>query len=49
MIGAIYTHHHNGDPFEASLEATHLLAIAACILVLERYQKAASRSPRSAS
>jgi uncharacterized membrane protein YphA (DoxX/SURF4 family) len=44
MVGAIYTHHHNGDPFEASLEATHLLAIAACSLVLARYQ-ASSRSP----
>ncbi|HSR99957.1 MAG TPA: DoxX family protein [Kofleriaceae bacterium] len=41
MVGAIYTHRHNGDPFEASLEATHLLAISACTLVLDRYQKAA--------
>lgn len=48
MIGAIYTHHHNGDPFEASLEATHLLAIAACTLVLDRCAKADSRSRGSA-
>jgi uncharacterized membrane protein YphA (DoxX/SURF4 family) len=43
MIGAIYTHRHNGDPFEASLEATHLLTIAACTLLLDRSQKAGSR------
>jgi hypothetical protein len=48
MIGAIYTHRHNGDPFEQSLEATHLLAVAACTFVLDRCQKAGSRSRGSA-
>jgi hypothetical protein len=34
MVGAIRTHAHNGDPFSDSLEALHLLALLACILVI---------------
>jgi putative oxidoreductase len=34
MLGAIYTHYHNGDPFSDSLEAVHHLALLACILIV---------------
>lgn len=34
MLGAIFTHARNGDPFSDSLEALHLLVVVACILVL---------------
>jgi hypothetical protein len=34
MAGAIGTHWHNGDPFEDSLDAFHLLVLLVCILLL---------------
>jgi uncharacterized membrane protein YphA (DoxX/SURF4 family) len=34
MAGAIGTHYRNGDPFEDSLDAFHLLVILLCMLVL---------------
>jgi uncharacterized membrane protein YphA (DoxX/SURF4 family) len=35
MIGAIYTHLRNGDPFSDSLEAAHLLILLICIIVIK--------------
>jgi uncharacterized membrane protein YphA (DoxX/SURF4 family) len=34
MLGAIYTHYRNGDPFSDSLEAVHHLALLVCILII---------------
>lgn len=34
MLGAIYTHYRNRDPFSDSLEALHLLVLLACIVVI---------------
>jgi uncharacterized membrane protein YphA (DoxX/SURF4 family) len=34
MLGAIYTHFRNRDPFSDSLEALHLLILLACIAVI---------------
>jgi uncharacterized membrane protein YphA (DoxX/SURF4 family) len=34
MLGAIYTHYRNHDPFSDSLEATHLLVLLACIIII---------------
>jgi uncharacterized membrane protein YphA (DoxX/SURF4 family) len=34
MLGAIYTHYHNRDPFSDSLEAVHHLVLLVCILII---------------
>ncbi|HEU0185473.1 MAG TPA: DoxX family protein [Blastocatellia bacterium] len=34
MLGAIYTHYHNSDPFSDSLEAVHHLALLVCIIII---------------
>ena len=38
MLGAIYTHYRNGDPFGDSLAALHLLIVCLCIVILRGYQ-----------
>ena len=39
MLGAIYTHYHNGDPFSDSLDAAHLLILLACIVSMSLLQR----------
>jgi uncharacterized membrane protein YphA (DoxX/SURF4 family) len=34
MVGAIFTHYNNGDPFSDSIEAFHLLILLICIIVI---------------
>jgi uncharacterized membrane protein YphA (DoxX/SURF4 family) len=34
MLGAIYTHYQNKDPFSDSIEALHLLSILVCIIII---------------
>jgi len=34
MVGAIQTHHRNGDPVTDSLEAIHLLILLVCIILV---------------
>lgn len=38
MLGAIYTHYHNGDAFADSLAALNLLIMCLCIVILRGYQ-----------
>jgi uncharacterized membrane protein YphA (DoxX/SURF4 family) len=39
MLGAIYTHYDNGDPFSDSLEALHLLILLVCIMTIALFVK----------
>jgi uncharacterized membrane protein YphA (DoxX/SURF4 family) len=48
MLGAIFTHARNGDPFSDSLEALHLLIILGCILLISLL-RSRSRPEESAS
>ena len=42
MLGAIYTHFHNGDPFSDSLDALRLLILLICIIALSLLRRKVS-------
>ncbi|MGD9560904.1 MAG: DoxX family protein [Pyrinomonadaceae bacterium] len=44
MVGAIYTHFSNGDPFSSSMEALHLLLLLVCVI---GYQDLCRSFPKS--
>ena len=44
MLGAIYTHYNNGDPFSDSLEAFHNLILLICIIVISLIHQKGSSS-----
>jgi putative oxidoreductase len=45
MVGAIFTHYRNNDPFSDSLEAFHLLILLACILIIGLLRQKVSSGP----
>jgi uncharacterized membrane protein YphA (DoxX/SURF4 family) len=49
MVGAIYTHYNNGDPFSDSIEAFHLLILLICIIVIRSLHQKESISENQPS